>query len=96
MSPDSYCTLMAEYNQWMNRSLYAGCAQLSDEQRKRDMGAFFQSIHGTLNHLLYTDKVWMGRFLCEPFSSHIEGHELYRDYEELRAERAREDARIVR
>lgn len=95
MYPDDYFTLMAEYNQWMNQSLYDGCARLSDEQRKRDLGAFFKSIHGTLNHLLSVDKVWMGRFLGEPFLSPAVGHELHSDYEELRREREKEDVRIV-
>lgn len=48
---------MAAYNRWMNERVYAACAQLSDEQRKQDLGAFFGSIHGTLNHLLVGDKI---------------------------------------
>mgnify|MGYP003114340100 CR=1 FL=1 len=40
---------MARYNRWMNQKVYDGCAGLSEEDRKRDMGAFFRSIHGTLN-----------------------------------------------
>ena len=51
---------MAQYNTWMNRSIYATCAALSDEERKRDLHAFFGSIHRTLNHLLLTDRVQMG------------------------------------
>ena len=44
--------MMAGYNHWMNEKLYAVCAQVSDEDRRRDRKAFFRSIHGTLNHLL--------------------------------------------
>jgi uncharacterized damage-inducible protein DinB len=58
----SYYQLMADYNHWMNQKLYAICAEIPDEKRKEDLGAFFQSIHGTLNHLLYGDRAWMGRF----------------------------------
>ena len=54
---------MAQYNTWMNRSIYGTCAALSDEERKRDLHAFFGSIHRTLNHLLLTDRVQMGRFV---------------------------------
>ena len=43
---------MARYNRWMNEKVYASAALLGDEARKRDRGAFFKSIHGTLNHLL--------------------------------------------
>lgn len=53
---------LAEYNAWMNDTLYESCSLLSDEQRKRDLGAFFRSIHGTLNHLLMVDHAWLLRF----------------------------------
>ena len=53
---------LARYNRWMNDKLYEAAAALSDEARKRDGGAFFKSIHGTLNHLLLTDRIWLARF----------------------------------
>ena len=62
MFDGTYALLMAEYNQWMNGKLYDGCARLSDEERKRDRGAFFKSIHGTLNHLVWGDRAWLPRF----------------------------------
>ena len=52
----------AHYNTWMNERLYALSATLPDAERKRDRGAFFRSVHGTLNHLLLADRVWLGRF----------------------------------
>ena len=48
--------MMAGYNRWMNERLFSLCATLSDEERKRDRRAFFRSVHGTLNHLLLTDR----------------------------------------
>lgn len=54
--------LMGGYNSRMNRGLYDAAATLTDEERKRDLRAFFRSVHGTLNHLLFTDRIWMGRF----------------------------------
>ena len=42
---------------WMNERLYAVCAEIPDEARKHDTGAFFKSIHGTLNHLLVGEKL---------------------------------------
>lgn len=53
---------LARYNRWFNQRLYAVCAELSDEQRQRDRAAFFGSIHGTLNHLVWADLMWLGRF----------------------------------
>jgi len=61
MFTGTYAALMAEYNAWMNERMYAAAATLSDEDRKRDRGAFFKSIHGTLNHLLWGDRAWFGR-----------------------------------
>jgi uncharacterized damage-inducible protein DinB len=57
-----YVHLLARYNRWMNDKVYAASAQLSDAQRKADQGAFFKSIHTTLNHLIWGDAMWLGRF----------------------------------
>ena len=62
MIAPAYCQLMARYNRWMNERLYAVVAGIDDEERKRDRGAFFGSMHGTLNHLLWGDLMWLGRF----------------------------------
>jgi uncharacterized damage-inducible protein DinB len=86
--------LMASYNRWMNEKLYTLCATLSDEERKRDRRAFFRSIHGTLNHLLLTDRGWLGRFLGRPWTFRSLDQELYDDFEELRRQRAKTDAAI--
>jgi hypothetical protein len=42
---------MAAYSQWMNSRFYAVAAQPSDAERRADRGAFFKSVHGTLNHV---------------------------------------------
>ena len=86
---------MAQYNRWMNERLYECCARLPDPERKRDAGAFFKSIHGTLNHLLLGDKVWMGRFTGKPFACTSLALELHADFDELRAERASVDKAII-
>jgi len=85
----------ARYNRWMNERLYAVCAEIPDEERKRDRGAFFGSIHGTFNHLLLGDRLWMGRFVDEPFAIESLDQELYADFDELRTERARTDEDII-
>lgn len=85
---------MAAYNQWMNQRLYEACAGLSDEVRKRDAGCFFRSIHGTLNHLLLADRIWLGRFTDSPFPVASLDQELFADFDELRAAREATDARI--
>jgi uncharacterized damage-inducible protein DinB len=97
MSPE-WLAVSVRYNRWMNDKLYAVAAKLSDEARKRDSGAFFKSIHGTLNHLLLADRVWLARFkgVAAPEGFMAPGirsldQELYTDFDELRRERALTD-----
>ena len=85
---------MAQYNRWMNERLYECCARIPDAERKRDAGAFFKSIHGTLNHLLLGDKIWLGRFLGKPFSVSALSQELHADFRELKVDRAATDRAI--
>jgi uncharacterized damage-inducible protein DinB len=86
---------MASYNRWMNERLYDCCGKLSDAERKRDRGAFFRSIHGTLNHILLGDRLWLSRFLAREFRFKTLADELYADFAELARERARTDAEII-
>lgn len=95
MIDSGYCHLMARYNGWMNARLLALCADIPDPERRRDRGAFFRSIHGTLNHLLYGDLAWLGRFTGEPAVLPTMGVDLYDDFDELRRARAALDARLV-
>ena len=85
---------MAAYNRWMNEKLYTVCSELTDGERKADRGAFFSSVHGTLNHLLLGDKIWMGRFTANPFSVSSLDQELYSDFSELRSQRSITDDEI--
>ena len=91
--PQQFRTLSA-YNHWMNSRLYESCSQLGDERLKRDVGAYFKSIHGTLNHLLLADQIWMGRFTGAPIAVSSLNAELYADFAELRDAREREDNRL--
>jgi uncharacterized damage-inducible protein DinB len=53
---------MAQYASWMNDKLLELCMTLPDEVRKRDQGAFFRSIHGTLDHILAVDTMLLSHF----------------------------------
>ncbi len=90
-----YAETMAAYNSWMNRRLYEACARLSDAQRKKDVGAFFKSVHGTLNHILVADRIWMSRFLQRPVSITSLDQELYSSFEELQLGRQETDDEIT-
>ncbi|MGD9545360.1 MAG: DinB family protein [Methylocystis sp.] len=61
-----FAQTMARYNRWQNAGLYAAADRLSDEDRRKDRGAFFKSIHATLSHLLWADHMWLSRISDAP------------------------------
>ena len=92
-----YVQRMARYNRWQNDDLLGIADGLSDEERRRQRGAFFGSIHATLNHLLWADRMWMSRFAGTPkpeggIPQSVSCHEAWTD---LKRERAAFDATIV-
>jgi uncharacterized damage-inducible protein DinB len=63
MNPHQHFATLARYNVWATRRLLEAIAPLSDEDYRRDVGLFFKSIHGTLNHLLVGEHMlWYRRF----------------------------------
>lgn len=57
---------LARYNRWFNTRLFEACARLDAEARTAPRGAFFGSVQGTLNHVLWGDRVWLGRIAAQP------------------------------
>lgn len=96
MITPAYCKYFARYNRWQNESVYAAAAKLPDGTRKRSMGAYFKSIHGTLNHLLVADWLWLSRMTGEPCAVISLDQELYADFDELKRARVAADDRIDR
>jgi uncharacterized damage-inducible protein DinB len=93
----AYVQRMAGYNRWQNENLYDVADRLSDEDRRKERGAFFGSIHKTLSHLLWGDKTWMSRFtdLPQPEVGIPGSVTLFPDWEKLKAERAGFDRTII-
>ena len=87
--------LFAAYNRWANTRLYDAASALDDEAYRRDCGAFFKSMMGTLNHILVGDRVWMKRFTGEGTNPPSLDTILYEDLASLRAAREAEDRRIL-
>ncbi|WP_273430658.1 DinB family protein [Chitinibacter tainanensis] len=87
--------LMAAYNQWQNRQVYHAAAQLSEEQRQADRGAFFRSVHGTLDHLLWGDLIWLGRFTEQTLVTQPCGELLHPDFASLSAAREALDQQLI-
>lgn len=86
--------MLAKYNQRANKRLYKSCAKLSDDERKKDRDAFFRSIHGTLNHIMIGDRIWLSRFQGETVPSTGLDEILYEDFDELWDERQAMDQRL--
>ena len=86
--------MFAGYNAWCNRRLYDAAARLSDADYRARRGAFFSSVHGTLNHLMVGDRIWMQRFTGKGEIPPSLDAILYEDFDDLRVARVAEDVRI--
>lgn len=98
MITPAYCRTMAAYNSEMDRRLYAAADRLSDAERRRDRGAFWHSIHGTLVHILWGDGQWMSRFdnWERPATPIKQSDHYIEDWSELCAAQVKADADIER
>ena len=96
ITPD-YVRTMADYNRWQNENQYGAADKLTDAQRKQQRGAFFGSIHGTLNHLLFGDQIWMSRFAdaTKPAGGIPDSVSMYPDWDGLKRERAAFDETMI-
>jgi uncharacterized damage-inducible protein DinB len=96
MITPAYVRGFSAYNSEMNRRIYAAAARLSGGERRLDRGAFFGSLHGTLNHLLWADLAWMSRFADwpKPETPGKDSARLYDDFAVMCSKRAEIDAGI--
>jgi uncharacterized damage-inducible protein DinB len=91
----SHFAMMADYNAWANVRLYRMAYQLSEEQYRRDVGAYFKSLRGTLNHIMVADRIWMHRLTCTGEHPKNLSAILFDDLASLSTARQLEDQRIV-
>ena len=85
---------LAAYNRWANLRLYGAALELAEEAYRRSTGVFFGSLHGTLNHLLLTDRIWLRRLTGNGEHPDRLDAILYEDRRELLRARIAEDARL--
>lgn len=90
----AHFAMMADYNAWANGRLYQLARQLPDEQYRRDVGAYFKSLHGTLNHIMAADRIWMYRLTGAGEYPKSLSAILFDDLPSLSAARQLEDQRI--
>ena len=79
----------------MDGKLYDVCSRIPDNDRKKDMGAYFKSIHGTLNHIYYGDIAWLERLRDNKFTPRELGVDIFEDFDDLRAAQEKIDIEMV-
>ncbi len=96
MITPAYCQTMARYNAWQNTGLRKALEPLPAAELTRDRGAFFGSLLGTANHLLWGDLMWMSRFDGgqRPEGGLADSPRLCRTFGDWEALRYRTDGRI--
>ncbi|EJT07269.1 DinB family protein [Rhizobium sp. CCGE 510] len=87
--------MFAAYNRWANAQVYKAAAELSDAEFRSDRGAFFGSLHRTLNHLLVADRIWMKRFTGTGDAPATLDAVLFEEFDALATARTAEDERII-
>ena len=86
---------LAGYNRSANARLYGVALALPDELYWRPTGVFFKSLHGTLNHLLLTERIWLKRLTGIGDHPNRLDAILYEDRIELARARFAEDERLI-
>lgn len=67
MISNTFLRTMSRYNSWQNSALFSAADKLNDAMRKEDRGVYWKSIHGTLSHIYWADRIWLSRFdLVDP------------------------------
>ena len=80
---------------WMDEKIYNVCLEIPDGLRRKDMGAFFRSIHSTLNHIYYGDLAWLERLRDNKFTPRKLGVDLFDNFDELKSSQAKMDGEIL-
>ena len=93
----AYVQRMSRYNRWQNENVYGVADRLSEAERRKERGAFFGSIHNTLSHLLWADRIWMSRFASwpKPEGGIPQSVALFPEWQGLKAERNDSDTRLI-
>ena len=86
--------MLAAYNRWANGRLYDAAVDLTDAEVAQDVGAFFRSMMGTLNHILVADRIWMKRFTAHGEAPRSLDAIIHPNLDPLRIAREAEDERI--
>ena len=87
--------LLANFNKWTNGKIITSCKKLTETEYKKDRGAFFSSIHGTLNHLLVVDRAFISRIEGKDHGQKSLDQILFESLLQLEEARIKEDKRLI-
>lgn len=91
----SHFEQMARYNIWANERLYKVVGDLESARVMAPNGAYFDSIFGTLTHILIADQIWMYRLSGEGPNPTDLRHRPFAIFENLAVARRVMDRRIL-
>src|ERR1700722_16160735 len=91
----AHFVMMANYNEWANARLFRVAGTLEEALYRKEVGANFRSLHGTLNHLLVSDRIWLRRLTGTGDHPEKLNAILFEDLRSWLAARAEEDSRII-
>src|SRR6476619_506384 len=89
------CVPSSLANRSANARLYSAALDLSNQAYRRHIGVFSGSLHGTLNHLLLTDRLWLKRLTGEGDHPNQLDTILYENRAELTRASIAEDNRLI-
>jgi uncharacterized damage-inducible protein DinB len=91
----AHFVMMANYNKWANTRLFRSAGTLNEALYRKEVGAYFRSLHGTLNHLLVADRIWMRRLTGAGEHPAQLNAILFEGLPSLQAARVAEDSQII-
>ncbi len=88
-------SLMARFNAWVNGRIYGSAAELTEQAYRADGGAYFGSVHNTLNHIMVVDRLWTRRIEGKDHEIRSLDQILFNDLESLEEARRQEDQYFI-
>ncbi len=97
MITPGFAQRMARYACWQNDQIYAKAEELTEAERRQDLGMCFGSIHNTLSHMLWDDRMLMTCLTEAPLpevTTVRTSVNLYQDWHELKQAHRLSDRKI--
>lgn len=94
MIASEYIEEMANYARWQNDNVYQCCEKIGPEERFRDRGMFFGSMHATLDHICVVNHSILTLLNGTLPDRNPPGQVIWPDWQELKSVRLRQDDQL--